>query len=56
MSKGSDYVRQIPQKKILSVLIHFDIAVALFLICDIIRTRNNSLFENLSVYHLGTSF
>lgn len=55
MSKGSDYVRQIPKKRILSVLIHFDIAVALFLICDIILGKHYDLKTVLLAFTGWTS-
>lgn len=37
--KGKDYVRQIPQKRFLSVLINFDIAVVIFIVVDLLLKK-----------------
>ena len=37
--KGKDYVRQIPQKRFLSVLINFDIAVIIFIVVDLLLKK-----------------
>lgn len=37
--KGKDYVRQIPQKRFLSVLINFDIAVVIFIVVDLLLRK-----------------
>ena len=34
--KGSDYIKSIPKKRFLSVLIHFDIAVILFMVVNVL--------------------
>lgn len=37
--KGKDYVRQIPRKRFLSVLINFDIAVVIFIVVDLLLKK-----------------
>lgn len=45
--KGMPYIKSIPKKRFLSVLIHFDIAVALFMILNFCLGRSFSLKTNL---------
>lgn len=46
-NKGMPYVKSIPKKRFLSVLIHFDIAVVLFMILNLILGKSYSLKMNL---------
>ncbi len=46
-NKGMPYVKSIPKKRFLSVLIHFDIAVAMFMILNLCLGRSFSLKTNL---------
>lgn len=45
--KGMPYIKSIPKKRFLSVLIHFDIAVALFMILNLCLGRSFTLKTNL---------
>lgn len=45
--KGMPYIKSIPKKRFLSVLIHFDIAVAMFMILNFCLGRSFSLKTNL---------
>lgn len=45
--KGMPYIKSIPKKRFLSVLIHFDIAVLIFMILNLCLGRNFSLKTNL---------
>ncbi len=43
--KGINYVRQLPKKRILKVLLHFDLAVLLFLVFDILIKQPVTLYK-----------
>lgn len=43
--KGENYVRQFPKKRILKVLLHFDLAVLLFLVLDILIEHPVTLYK-----------
>ncbi len=43
MKKGNDYVKKIPTNRLLKVLLHFDIAVLLFVILNLIIKREMTL-------------
>lgn len=45
--KGRDYVTSIPRKRVLSTLVNFDIAVALFAVLALVLHKNYSLKEYL---------
>lgn len=45
--KGLDYVKAIPKKRFLSVLIHFDIAVILFMVVNVLLGKGFPIKENL---------
>ena len=45
--KGEAYIKDFPKKRILKTLIHFDFAVILFLILDLIIERQVSIFDFL---------
>lgn len=50
--RGNDYVRQIPRKRFLTVLVNFDIAVALFIIVALI-TKNPLDFQQCLLSFTG---
>lgn len=53
--KGTDYVKQIPKNRFLKVLVHFDIAVALFVILNAILGRSFPLKKILLAFTGYTS-
>ena len=46
--KGKKYISQIPKNRILKTLLHFDIAILLFLFLNIVIGKEMSIFEFLS--------